>query len=242
MATKNLEVPKRALAIGAHPDDIEFGAGATLAKWSDHGCEVSMLICTDGSKGTWNPDLKKSDLIATRKAEQLLAAEELNVAGKVAFLGEVDGELEMSGNLRKRITLFIRNLRPNVILTHDPWKRYRLHPDHRHVGYLVLDAIVAARDPHFFPEQNVAPHRPDELLLFEAELEDHFEQCKGYENNKLNALLCHQSQLESTMGISAASIDADTVAFKNRELSKLDRRSVGEEFSLTEGYKRISEL
>tara|TARA_B100000214_G_scaffold29218_1_gene19000 strand:+ start:581 stop:1309 length:729 start_codon:yes stop_codon:yes gene_type:complete len=242
VVTKNLEVPKRALAIGAHPDDIEFGAGATLAKWSDHGCEVNMLICTDGSKGTWNPSIDKSDLIATRKAEQLLAAQELKATGKVAFLGEIDGELEVNENLRKRMTLFIRNLRPNVVLTHDPWKRYRLHPDHRNVGYLVLDAIVAARDPHFFPEQNVAPHRPDELLLFEAELEDHFEQCKGYENNKLNALLCHRSQLETTMGIGPASVDADTLAFKSHEISKLDHSYAGEEFSLAEGYKRISEL
>ena len=68
MVTKNLEVPKRALAIGAHPDDIEFGAGATLAKWADHGCEVSMLICTDGSKGTWDPNINKSELIAKRKS------------------------------------------------------------------------------------------------------------------------------------------------------------------------------
>ncbi len=242
MITKNLEVPKRALAIGAHPDDIEFGAGATLAKWSDHGCEVSMLICTDGSKGTWNSDIDKGELITKRKSEQISAAVELKATGKVAFLGEVDGELEISENLRKRLTLFIRNLRPNVVLTHDPWKRYRLHPDHRNVGYLVLDAIVAARDPLFFPEQNAAPHRPDELLLFEAELEDHFEQCDGYENSKLNALLCHQSQLESTMGIGSASIDADTAAFKKHELSKLDRSYAGEEFSVAEAYKRISEL
>ena len=242
MVTKNLEVPKRALAIGAHPDDIEFGAGATLAKWADHGCEVSMLICTDGSKGTWDPNIDKGELIAKRKSEQILAAAELKATGKVAFLGEVDGELEISENLRKRLTLLIRNLRPNVVLTHDPWKMYRLHPDHRKVGYLVLDAIVAARDPLFFPEQEVAPHRPDELLLFEAEFEDHFEQCEGYEKNKLNALLCHQSQLESTMGIGPGSIDADTATFKSNELSKLDRSHVGEEFSLAEGYKRLSEL
>ena len=67
---------------------------------------------------------------------------------------------------------------------------------------------------HFFPEQEVAPHRPDELLLFEAEFEDHFEQCEGYEKNKLNALLCHQSQLESTMGIGPGSIDADTATLR----------------------------
>ena len=107
MVTKNLEVPKRALAIGAHPDDIEFGAGATLAKWADHGCEVSMLICTDGSKGTWNPNINKGELIAKRKSEQILAAAELKATGKVAFLGEVDGELEISENLRKRLTCLL---------------------------------------------------------------------------------------------------------------------------------------
>ena len=90
------------------PDDIEFGAGATLAKWADHGCEVSMLICTDGSKGTWDPNIDKGELITKRKSEQISAAAELKATGKVAFLGEVDGELEISENLRKRLTLFIR--------------------------------------------------------------------------------------------------------------------------------------
>ena len=80
MASKNLKTPKRALAIGAHPDDIEFGAGATLAKWADHGCEVSLLVCTDGSKGTWDPSTDTSDLIATRKSEQKLSSSELGLS------------------------------------------------------------------------------------------------------------------------------------------------------------------
>jgi len=242
VVTKNLEIPRRALAIGAHPDDIEFGAGATLAKWSESGCEVSMLICTDGSKGTWNPEVNIRDLIATRKSEQLLAAEELNLSGKIIFLGEVDGELEISANLRKRITLIIRNLQPDIVLTHDPWKRYRLHPDHRNVGYLALDALVAARDPLFFPEQGIAPHRPKELLLFEAEHEDHFEQCEGFEKNRIQALLCHQSQFESTMGIDSAEIDSGAASFREQELSKLDYSYIENDFLLAEGFKRISEL
>jgi LmbE family N-acetylglucosaminyl deacetylase len=203
---------------------------------------VSLLICTDGSKGTWNPEVNIKDLITTRKSEQLLAAKELNLSGKVIFLGEVDGELENSTNLRKRVTLIIRNLQPDIVLTHDPWKKYRLHPDHRNVGCLALDALVAARDPLFFPEQNMPPHRPKELLLFEAEDEDHFEQCEGFEKSKIQALLCHQSQFESTMGIGSSDIDSGANSFREVELSKLDYSHIENDLLLAEGFKRISEL
>ena len=62
--TVDLEVPARVLAIGAHPDDIEFGCGATLAKWSGAGAEVHLLVLTDGSKGTWDPDADPTVLAA----------------------------------------------------------------------------------------------------------------------------------------------------------------------------------
>ena len=75
-----LPTPKRALAIGAHPDDVEFGAGATLAKWADAGCEVTMLVITDGSKGTWDPSVNPAELVKTRTAEQQAAAAALGAA------------------------------------------------------------------------------------------------------------------------------------------------------------------
>jgi len=65
-ASHELPVPARALAVGAHPDDIEFQAGATLARWAAAGCEVSLLICTDGSKGTWDPDADLAALVAEK--------------------------------------------------------------------------------------------------------------------------------------------------------------------------------
>src|SRR3546814_4905120 len=74
----------------------------------------------------------------------------------------------------------IRLLRPTVVLGHDPWKRYRLHPDHCHAGLLAVEGIVAARDPHFFPEQSLPHHRPDALLLFEADEPDHLETVEGF--------------------------------------------------------------
>ena len=89
----DLPVPERALAIGAHADDIEFGCGATLAKWAAAGAHVTMCICTDGSKGTWDGDADLGALIAARQEEQRSAAAILG-ASDVVFLRYVDGELD----------------------------------------------------------------------------------------------------------------------------------------------------
>jgi LmbE family N-acetylglucosaminyl deacetylase len=200
--SRDLPVPERALAVGAHPDDIEFGAGATLSRWAAAGCEVSLLICTDGSKGTWDPSADLGALVATRQHEARAAAAALGATGEVVFLGVTDGELENDRTTRSELARWIRVLRPGVLLGHDPWKRYRLHPDHRAGGFLVCDALVAARDPHFFPEHGIAHHRPDALLLFEADEPDHAESAdEAGLAAKIAALESHRSQYESTMFI-----------------------------------------
>ena len=204
--TVDLPVPRRALAVGAHPDDIEFGAGATLAKWAAAGCEVHHLILTDGSKGSWDPDEDLERLVTSRMEECRRAAARLGagpseVTDGVRFLGAVDGELVNDVDTRRDVARVIREVRPDVLLGHDPWRRYRLHPDHRAAGYLTLDALVAARDPHFHPELAPAPHRPTALLLWEADLPNHVERSAGFESAKVDALLCHHSQHETTMGV-----------------------------------------
>ena len=194
MTTVDVDVPARALAVGAHPDDIEFGCGATLTKWSGAGCVVSLLVCTDGSKGTWDANADTAALVDRRKQEQSEAARRLGATGEVRFLGEVDGELEVTMALRSRMARIIRQLRPDVVLGHDPFKRWRLHPDHRAAGFLCMDAVVAARDPHFFPDHGVGHHRPAELLLFECEEPDHVERVgEAQIEAKVSALLAHES-------------------------------------------------
>jgi LmbE family N-acetylglucosaminyl deacetylase len=191
--------PRRVLAVGAHPDDLEFGCGATLARWAYSGTEVVLLVLTDGSKGTWELEADIAALVQVRRDEQEAAAETLGAAG-VEFLDLVDGELEAGRAERAAVCEVIRRVKPDTVVGHDPWKRYRLHPDHRRAGELVIDAIVAARDPHFYPERGGA-HRPDRLLLFEAEDPDHVEDAGPGFDNKVAALLCHRSQWRSTLGI-----------------------------------------
>jgi LmbE family N-acetylglucosaminyl deacetylase len=225
----DLPVPSSALAIGAHPDDIEFGCGATLAKWAKAGCRVHHLVLTDGSKGSWDPDENLDALVAARVDESRAAAAVIDGTGntgpsddRVLFLGRVDGELVNGSGERREVATLIRRLSPAVVLAHDPWRRYRLHPDHRHAGFLSLDALVAARDPHFFPEIGIAPHRPEALLLFEADRPNHVEDVSGFEAVKIDALLCHASQGVTTMGFDAGpsgqpSADIEAFAAKVRD-------------------------
>ncbi len=197
----NLPTPHSALAIVAHPDDAEFQCGATLAKWAAAGAVIHHLVCTDGSKGTWDPNVDQARLVATRQEEQRAAARALGATGQVVFLGWPDGELESGLRQRSQVAYWIRKLRPDVVLGHDPWKRYRLHPDHRNAGFLATDGVVAARDPFFFVEHDIAHHRPSALLLFEAQEPDHAEDVTGFAPAKVEALLAHRSQFETTHDI-----------------------------------------
>jgi LmbE family N-acetylglucosaminyl deacetylase len=234
--------PGRVLAIGAHPDDIEFGCGGTLAKWARSGSVVHLLVLTDGSKGSWDARAGRARLVATRQSEQRAAAHALG-AQKVHFLGEIDGELVADAAARAEVCRIIRQLRPDAVLGHDPWKRYRLHPDHREAGLLTVESIVAARDPHFFPDQVEAPHRPGHLLLFEADEVDHLEPLAPADlRAKLDALRCHRSQWRSTMGIDdGPDAEQQRETFETKVTAELER--AGAEISNpAEPFKLITDL
>jgi LmbE family N-acetylglucosaminyl deacetylase len=237
-----IPTPERALAVGAHPDDIEFGCGATLAKWAAAGCEIHHLVCTDGSKGSWDPSQDRSELVMLRQREQRAASLALGGKGEVVFLDWPDGELEAGIRQRWEVCAWIRRIRPDVVLGHDPWKRYRIHPDHRNAGFLLTDGVVAARDPHFFPEQDAAPHRPSVILLFEADEPDHAEDVTGFVDTKLAALLEHRSQLRSTMGITLIDGDEHTEelqSFRERVTKQLADNGAQTGVTAAELFKKI---
>ena len=212
----DLATPGRALAIVAHPDDAEFQCGGTLAKWASKGCIISYLVLTDGSKGTWDADRNTEALVEQRRAEQMEAARRLGAKGKVVMLGHVDGELQPTLHVRDQVAYWIRSTRPDVVLAHDPWKRYRLHPDHRNAGWLALDGIVAARDPHYFRHHGLDVHRPEFALLFEADDPDHVEDITGFVDAKVDALLAHASQFITTHSIPTDDDGSAAEAFGKR--------------------------
>lgn len=218
-ASVNLGQPQCVVAIGAHPDDIEFHAGATLARWAADGAVVHLVICTDGSKGTWDTAADPTEVARRRAAEATDAARALGAGGEVVLLGAVDGELAAAvapgagGGVHDELVGALRRLRPDVVLAHDPWRRYRLHPDHRAAGFLSVDACVAARDPHFVPDRGPA-HRPGWLLLFEADEPNHIELASPEAlGTKVDALLSHRSQWRSTMDLNDDDDGSGAAAF-----------------------------
>ena len=238
----NLPTPRAALAVAAHPDDVEFGCGATLAKWAAAGCTVNHLVLTDGSKGSWDPAEDTALLVATRREEQRAAARALGATGEVVFLDWPDGELDAGVRQRWEVAYWIRKLRPDVVLGHDPWRRYRLHPDHRNAGFLATDGVVAARDPHFFAEQELEPHRPSAILLWEADQPDHVEDVSGYADRKVAALLEHRSQFRSTHGIEDPGAEGQVERFRRRVTERLEE--MGRQAGVTHGeaFKHIERV
>jgi len=202
------EERKRALVIAAHPDDAEFGCAGTVALWSRQGWEFYYLICTDGSKGSNDPDLVVERLVATRRREQLEAAKVLGVK-EVFFLDYVDGEVTYSRQLVRDLVRYIRLVRPQAVFSHDPNQivadRFINHPDHRFVGMAALDAVYPmARTRPAYPEllaEGLEPHRVQEVYLWTSSQPNWAIDITDTLETKIQALLCHRSQLPDPEGL-----------------------------------------
>jgi LmbE family N-acetylglucosaminyl deacetylase len=189
---------RRVLAFGAHPDDVELQAGGSLAAWAGQGVHVELACFTAGEKGSPDPAANAVALGRVRRAEATAAARALGASVPVHFLGAVDGELEVTMALRLAVARLVRAVRPDVVLGHDPWRRWLLHPDHRAAGLLTVDGVVAAREPLYAPglaAEGLAAHRPHTVLLFGTDTPDELVDVTATIDAKLASLRAHASQL-----------------------------------------------
>ncbi|MEZ4860077.1 MAG: PIG-L deacetylase family protein [Caldilineaceae bacterium] len=162
--TNQFYVPKRAMAIMAHPDDIEFGCAGTVARWVQAGAEVCYVLVTSGDVGIADLSLTREQAAEIREAEQRAAAAAVGVH-ELVFLREPDGMVENTMALRKQLVREIRRYKPEAVITTDPtllWAGdgYINHPDHRAVAAAAIDAIFpAAGQPHLFQDLGLEAHK-----------------------------------------------------------------------------------
>ncbi len=191
------------MVIMAHPDDPEFFCGGTIALWAAAGCEITYVILTNGNKGSDDPHMTPERLIDIRQKEQRAAADVLGVKN-IVFLGEPDGELMSTLELRRRVVAEIRRYKPEIVIGPDPTRYYFAntyinHADHRAAGMVTIDAVFpAARNRMYHPElleQGLEPHTVKEVYLAGTEQPDRWVNVTGVFDTKIKAILCHVSQV-----------------------------------------------
>ena len=195
---------QRAMVVVAHPDDAEWGCAGTVAKWCAEGWEVVYVLCTDGSKGSEDPEMTSGRLVEIRKQEQLNAGKVLGLKD-IVFLGYEDSMLEPTLELRRDIAREIRRHRPDVLICMNPVRSvdgegYLGHPDHFASGEAALSAVFpSSRDRLTFPEllrEGLEPHKVKEVwMMFHGDTADKFVDVSAYMDTAVDALKQHQTQV-----------------------------------------------
>jgi LmbE family N-acetylglucosaminyl deacetylase len=173
---------ERALAVVAHPDDVDFGCAGTVAQWTASGIAVSYCMITNGDAGGFDGAVSRADMARIRQTEQREAAAEVGV-DDVVFLGYPDGRLVTSIELRRDISRVIRQRRPQRVLCQSPernWQRIQAsHPDHLAAGEATIAAIYPdSRNPFAHPEllaeEGLDAHTVDEVWVAATEDPDRY--------------------------------------------------------------------
>ena len=200
----NFYIPKSAMAIVAHPDDIDFSCAGTLARWARAGSRISYVLCTSGDVGIDEPGMTRQKATQIRETEQRAAAEIVGAA-EVIFLREPDGLLQPTLELRKRLVREIRRFRPEVVVTGDPtivWAGddYINHPDHRAAATAALDATFpAAGQPNLFEdlvEEGFTAFKPRKVYVTSWGEVDLYVNIEETIDIKIAALRAHVSQMK----------------------------------------------
>lgn len=196
-------IATRVLAVFAHPDDPDFIAGGTLARWADEGKHIALCIVTDGGAGSNDPAQDLGELVKTREAEQR-AASAVQGFGEIYFLGYKDGSLVATIELRRELTRLIRQLNPDLVMLQDPTAVYYgdgyiNHPDHRAAGEAALYAVFpSAQTRPIFPEllaEGFEPHKVTELYIAGSMNPNMYIDISGTLDRKIEALLHHKTQV-----------------------------------------------
>ncbi len=195
-------IPKTAMFIFAHPDDIEFGIAGTAAKWAREGCRVIYVLITDGNVGSHEDSMTAEKLAEIRRAEQTAAGDV--VGAECVFLGYHDGFLQPTLELRKDLVRLIRRYKPDAVVCPDPSNffpsdTYINHPDHRAAGTAALDAVFPAAEMSLlYPDllaEGLPGHKVSQVFVTFGQQANHYVDITDTIDLKIEALNKHVSQV-----------------------------------------------
>lgn len=231
--------PQRVLAVGAHPDDIDFCAAGTMAQWVSQGVSVTYCVITDGDAGGFDPSVPRAEIPGIRRREQREAAAEVGV-DDVVFLGHPDGHVVLGTELRRDLTRVVRRVRPDLVICHSPeriWEgrvNYN-HPDHFAAGEGTLCAVYPdARNRFAYPEladEGLEPHMVDVVWVIEPAAPNRVVDISDTFERKLAALARHVSQLPQGAERMRPHLEA--------EARRLGRLAPGAEVALAETFRVV---
>jgi LmbE family N-acetylglucosaminyl deacetylase len=223
--------PVYLMVVSPHPDDSEFGVAGTVARLTREGKRVVYVICTNGDKGTSDRKMKPERLARIREKEQRAAAKLLGVSD-VVFLGYPDQGLDDTAEFRKDLVRVIRQYRPQVVATADPYRKYMWHRDHRITGQVAADAVFPfARDHLSYPDllgEGLEPHKVREMWFWGTDDPNFRSDITATIDTKIAALGCHQSQVGDV-----------PPEMRERLINFARMNAKGEKFGLAEAFHRV---
>jgi LmbE family N-acetylglucosaminyl deacetylase len=224
------------LTFAPHPLDTDMGMGGSIVRWiREEGKTVVSVVCTNGDKGSSDPDMLPEELMKIREQEELNAAKLLGIK-EVIFLRYPDLGLVYTPEFRRDVLRLILEYRPEIVATCDPYERYISNPDHRITGQLVMDAVwPCAQAPNTYRDllkQGYQLHRVKQILLWNPTEPNYSRDISATFDIKLAALSCHKSQIGDP-------IEATFVEF----LTNLSLKAAqGTEYKKGEAFHRLDVL
>ena len=197
--------PLTILCVAAHPDDLDFGCAGTTAALTAQGHNVVYCLVTDGQAGGSDNTISRERMAEIRREEQTAAAKVVGVT-ELHWLGFPDGAVEVTIELRKEISRVIRIVKPDRVVTQSPIRNfdriYGSHPDHIATGEATMCAVYPDSRNEFahtslFLEDGLEPHTVPEVWIVGGPDADHFVDITDTFDAKIEALLCHESQMQT---------------------------------------------
>ncbi|MFC5451550.1 PIG-L deacetylase family protein [Paenibacillus aestuarii] len=182
---------KKIVCVEPHPDDNEVGAAGTLRELALRGCEIVYITVTDGRAGGSSRVPQTADIVQIRKKERAEAGRIVGVSKQIALDFPDMGDYTEQDLLAKLIPI-IREERPDMLLTVDPWMPYEAHPDHIKTGKAVAAAMLFSANTFLYPDAN--PYTVPQIAFYATAHPNTYIDVTPHWQRKIEAILAHESQ------------------------------------------------